>query len=161
MFPAASNATLLACPLEGPFKGRRNDPSGLYQSTAPCKSGGVPTSSSATNTSPPVEGGPFETVTVTAADVAVLPAASRAMTVRVWGPSLVPRVFHWRLYGAAGSSGPRLAPSSWNWTRSTPTLSEAVAVTLIVPDTGSPLAGAVRLTVGGVVSFETVTMTVA
>src|SRR6266513_3190375 len=84
MFPAASNATLLACPLEGPFKGRRKDPSGLYQSTAPCKSGGVPTWSSATNTSLPVEGGPFETVTVTVADVAMLPAASRAMARRVW-----------------------------------------------------------------------------
>src|SRR6266480_4799678 len=62
MFPAASNATLLACPLETPFKVCRNDPSGLYQSTAPCKSGGVPTWSSATNISPPVEGGDVSTV---------------------------------------------------------------------------------------------------
>src|SRR5438034_152556 len=93
MFPAASNATLLACPLEGPFKGRRKDPSGLYQSTAPCKSGGVPTWSSATSTSLRVEGGPFETVTVTVADVVVLPAASRATAVRVCDPLLVAVVF--------------------------------------------------------------------
>jgi len=52
-----------------------------------------------------------------------------------------------------------------NWTPATPTLSEALAVTLIVPETGAPLAGDVMLTVGGVVSgggaLETVTVTEA
>jgi hypothetical protein len=42
-------------------------------------------------------------------------------------------------------------------------LSEALALTLIVPDTVAPEAGEVMLTVGGVVSgggaFETVTVT--
>src|SRR5439155_14824448 len=163
-----SNATLLACPLEGPFNFRRNDPSGMYQSTAPCKSGGVPTWSSATYTSPPVGGGPFETVTVTVADVALLPAASRTTARRVWvEPLAVVVVSHGTAYGAVVSSVPRLAPSSWNWTPATPTLSEAVAVTLTVPETVSPLAGDVRLTVGGVVSgrregsLKTVTVTVA
>src|SRR5712692_7276763 len=54
MFPAASKFTLLACPLEAPVKIRRKDPSELRHCTAPCKSGGVPSWSSATNTSPPV-----------------------------------------------------------------------------------------------------------
>jgi hypothetical protein len=45
-----------------------------------------------------------------------------------------------------------LAPSSLNWTPATATLSEAVAVTLIVPETVLPDAGDVMLTVGGVVS---------
>jgi hypothetical protein len=35
-------------------------------------------------------------------------------------------------------------------------LSEAEALTVVVPETVAPLAGAVMLTVGGVVSLETV-----
>ena len=51
------------------------------------------------------------------------------------------------------SSVERLAPSSRNWTPDTPTLSEAVAVTVVdVPATVAPLTGAVIETVGGVVS---------
>jgi hypothetical protein len=52
------------------------------------------------------------------------------------------------------SSPPRLVvPSSLNSTTATPTLSEAVAETVTaVPETVAPLAGAVRETVGGVVS---------
>src|SRR5205823_9326691 len=98
-------------------------------------------------------GGALETVTVTEAEVAVLPAASRATAIRVWVlPLAAVVVSHVREYGAAVSSVPRLAPSSLNWTPATPTLSEALAVTLVVPETGAPLAGAVMLTVGGVVS---------
>ena len=48
-----------------------------------------------------------------------------------------------------------------NCTPTTPTLSEAVAVRVTVPDTVAPLAGAVKLTVGAVVSgLSTVTVTV-
>src|SRR6266480_2839997 len=43
-------------------------------------------------------------------------------------------------------------PLYWNWTPATPTLSEASAVTVIVPETVAPDAGDVILTVGGVVS---------
>ena len=50
------------------------------------------------------------------------------------------------------SSAPRFAPSRRNWTPATPTLSEAVAVTFVVPETVAPWAGAVTETVGGVVS---------
>ena len=74
-------------------------------------------------------------------------------------------VFHETEYGALVSSAPRLLPSSMNWTPATPTLSEALAVTLIVPETIDPGAGDVMLTAGGVVSgggpLETVTVTVA
>src|SRR5207249_8268278 len=43
----------------------------------------------------------------------------------------------------------------------TPTLSEALAVTLVVPPTVAPETGEVMLTVGGVVSLNTVTVTAA
>src|SRR5439155_5160668 len=60
------------------------------------------------------------------------------------------------------SSAPRFDPSSRNCTPTTPTLSEASAVTFVVPETVAPLGGAVIDTVGGVVSgapLETVTVT--
>lgn len=47
---------------------------------------------------------------------------------------------------------PAFAPSNWNCTLATPTLSEAFAVTLTVPETVLPAAGEVIETVGGVVS---------
>ncbi len=50
------------------------------------------------------------------------------------------------------SSAPRLAPSSRNWTPATPTLSAAVAVTVVVAETVAPAVGAVTETVGGVAS---------
>src|SRR5207247_2198184 len=89
-----------------------------------------------------------------------LPAASRARAVRVCDPLLVVVVSQLTTYGALVSSAPRAAPSRKNWTPATPTLSEAVAVTDTGPETVAPLAGAVMLTVGGVVSFDTVTVTV-
>src|SRR2546426_7209755 len=50
------------------------------------------------------------------------------------------------------STGPRLTSLSLNWTLATPTLSAAVAETVIAPETALSAAGAVRDTVGGVVS---------
>jgi hypothetical protein len=55
-----------------------------------------------------------------------------------------------------------LLPSSWNWTPATATLSEAVALILIVPETVPLFVGDVIEIVGGVVStdeFFTVTLT--
>src|SRR2546426_1044200 len=103
----------------------------------------------------------FATVTVTAAAVVVLPAASRATAVNVCDALLAVVVSHAIAYGAGVSSTPRLAPSSRNWTPTTPTLVVAVARVGVVPETVAPPAGAVRLTVGGVVSLNTVTVTVA
>src|SRR6266851_4055456 len=92
------------------------------------------------------------TVTFTGAEVVVLPAASRATAVSVWLPAVAVVVFQATEYGAVVTSAPRLAPSSLNWTPTTPTLSEAVAETVTMPKMVAPLAGAVRETVGGVVS---------
>src|SRR5204862_2589 len=63
----------------------------------------------------------------------------------------------------AVSSAPRFAPSNWNWTPITATLSDAVAETVrLAPATVAPLAGAVIDTVGGVPStLFTVTLTAA
>ena len=61
------------------------------------------------------------------------------------------------------SSLPTAEPSTKNWTPETPTLSEAEALTVVVPETVAPEAGEVMLTDGGVVSgggaFDTVTVT--
>src|SRR2546427_11958971 len=67
-------------------------------------------------------------------------------------------VSHGTEYGAVVSSAPRAAPSSWNWTPTTPTLSEALAETVMLPVTVAPEVGAVMATVGAVVS-GTVTVT--
>jgi hypothetical protein len=102
------------------------------------------------------------TVTVAAAEVARLPAASRATAVRVWAPLVAVVVFQGTAYGEVVSSAPRAAPSSMNCTPATATLSAAVAVTVIVPATVEPDAGEVRAIVGGVVSeppLATVTVT--
>src|SRR5437660_11036959 len=100
----------------------------------------------------------LNTVTVTAAEVVRLPAASRATAVSVCEPLLAVVVFHDIEYGVAVSSAPRLAPSNRNCTPTTPTLSEALAVTLVVPPTVAPETGEVMLTVGGVVSWSTGTV---
>src|SRR2546427_1509436 len=97
-------------------------------------------------------GGALSTVTLTALGGVVLPAASRATAVRLWEPPATRVVFHKRAYGAAVTSAPRFAPSSLNCTPTTPTLSVALAETVIVPATVAPAAGAVSETVGGVVS---------
>src|SRR5439155_322082 len=65
------------------------------------------------------------TVTLTAADVVELPAASRATAVSVWTPFAVwASVFHVSAYGLAVISAPRFAPSTLNCTPTTATLSE-------------------------------------
>ena len=50
------------------------------------------------------------------------------------------------------SAAPRAAPSSAKLTLATPTSSPATALTVMVPLAVAPAPGAVRLTVGGVVS---------
>src|SRR5262245_11443367 len=102
---------------------------------------------------PPVCGAlVFETVTVIDA-VRVLPAASRATALTVCVPFAMLVVFHVVEYGDDVSSLPRLVPSTRNWTPATPTLSLAFAVTATeAPDTVALFAGAVRETVGSVVS---------
>src|SRR5437762_982775 len=100
-------------------------------------------------------------VTVTAREVVRFPAASRAMAVSVCEPFDAVVVFHEFEYGEAVSSAPRLAPSSCNWTPATPTLSDALADTVVVPETVEPPVGLVIETVGGVVSaVELLTVTV-
>ena len=50
------------------------------------------------------------------------------------------------------SSAPKLAPSILNCTPATPTLSEAVALSVTVADTVAPFKGELMFTAGGVVS---------
>src|SRR6266516_3901142 len=97
-------------------------------------------------------GGALDTVTVTGAEVVRLPAASRATALIVCEPLLAVAVFQETEYGALVSSAPKFAPSILNCTPATPTLSEALAVTVTVADTVCPLLGEVMLTAGGVVS---------
>src|SRR5439155_864021 len=108
-------------------------------------------------------GAALVTVTVTGAEVVVLPAASRATAVRVCEPLAAPVVFQEIEYGAVVSSAPKLAPSILNCTPATPTLSAALAVIVTVAGTVWPFAGELMLTVGGVVSgggaLATVTVT--
>src|SRR5205807_2249614 len=104
-------------------------------------------------------GGVLSTVTLTAAEVTVLPAASRAVAVNVCDPSATPAVFHATAYGADVFSAPSGAPSTKNCTPATPMLSAALALTVIVPLTAVPADGAVMAAVGGVLS--TVTLTAA
>ncbi len=95
----------------------------------------------------------LETVTETEVEVVVLPAASRATTLRTCVPFATEVVSHVSAYGAVKSSLPRLAPFSMNCTPATPTLSLAVAVTLaVVPESVAPAVGVVSETVGAVVS---------
>src|SRR5207237_122816 len=104
--------------------------------------------------------GGLTTITLTAAEVVVLPAASRATAVRVCVALVAVVAAHERAYGAVITSAPRFAPSSLNCTPTTPTLSVALAETVTMPETVAPAAGAVIDTVGGVVS-ATVTLTAA
>ena len=92
------------------------------------------------------------TVTVIVETVDTCPAASRATAVKVWLAFVAPVVFQLTLYGDVVSSLPRFAPSSLNCTPTTPTLSLAVAVTETVAETVAPFVGAVRDTVGAVLS---------
>jgi len=100
----------------------------------------------------PQETGP-DTVTATPAEVAVLPAASRATAVSVWAPGAAVAVSQDTVYGDEVASGPRSAPSSRNWTPATATSSLALAVTTTAPETVAPVDGEVIDTTGGVESI--------
>src|SRR5206468_621363 len=102
----------------------------------------------------------FDTVTVTGAEAYRSPRAEERRAGRVCEPLPTVAVFQETEYGDEVSSAPRLAPSTRNCTPATPILSEAEALTVTVPDTVAPDAGALMLTEGGVVSaFDTVTVT--
>jgi hypothetical protein len=91
---------------------------------------------------------------IAACEVAVLPPRSRATALIVCGPLVAVRVFHESVYGAVLSSEPRLAPSSLNWTPTTPTSSDAVALSVVVSESVAPAAGAVSVVVGAVRSMR-------
>jgi hypothetical protein len=93
------------------------------------------------------------TVTSTAAEVVVLPAASRATAEIRCTPEVVFAVSHWMEYGEEVSSPEMFAPSSLNCTPATPTLSDAVAVMVVMPVT-APAVGCEIVTTGAVVSLE-------
>src|SRR5436190_21138268 len=95
---------------------------------------------------------PFATATATPGDAPGLPAASYAIADTTWLPSATVCVFHEMEYGAAVTGEPTFAPSTWNCTLVTPTLSAAVATTVTAPSREAPPAGAVTVAVGGVVS---------
>ena len=94
----------------------------------------------------------FDTVTLTGTDVFVLPAASLATAVSTWAPFDTVVVFHGAEYGVLVSSAPTFTPSSLNCTPTTPTLSELVAESVVVPETVEPSAGDEIATSGSVVS---------
>src|SRR5262249_49121967 len=97
-------------------------------------------------------GAALETVTVTVAEVVVFPLVSRARALRTWVPFATVPVSQVIEYGATVSSAPKLLPSRRNCTPATATSSEAVAVTVITPETVAPAAGLVTVTEGGLVS---------
>ena len=94
----------------------------------------------------------LETVTRTGAEVAGLPVRSRASAVMSCGPFGTGRLSHWIEYGAVVSALPTSAPSTLNWTDATASSSAAAALTVTLPETVAPTAGAVTETVGAVVS---------
>src|SRR3954452_9385855 len=91
-------------------------------------------------------------VTLTDDEVVRLPASSAATPVSTWAPFAVPNVFQLRSNGAWVTGEPRSWPSSLNCTEATPTLSEADAVTLVVPISVEPAVGALSDTAGACVS---------
>src|SRR5262245_36456199 len=92
------------------------------------------------------------TVTETAAEVAVLPAASRATAVNVWAPLGALVLSQVIEKGAEVSSGPGFAPSGLNCTPATAVSSVALAEMVTTPATVAPAAGAASDTRGAVVS---------
>src|SRR5262249_61843180 len=77
---------------------------------------------------------------------------TRAPADGVWAPLAGVVVPHVTAWGGVAPWTPRLPPSSLNWTPATPTLSAALADTVILPLTVAPPSGAVRAIVGGVAS---------
>ncbi len=106
----------------------------------------------------PVGGGVvvLSTVTETGVDVPVLPAASRARTVMVCAPFESVVVSSVKLYGLVVSSVPITVPSTSSVTPTTPMLSVALALTVVVPERVEPPAGLVTVAVGLVVSLVVV-----
>src|SRR5262245_50630572 len=82
------------------------------------------------------------TVTATEVLVIVLPAGSRATACRTWLPGVTFVVSQTAAYGIDVTSAPRGAPSTKNWTPTTPTLSDAIAQTETRLKTVDPAAGA-------------------
>jgi hypothetical protein len=80
-----------------------------------------------------------------------LPFASVALARRVWVPFADFVVSQTYLYGEAVNGLPTAAPSSWNCTLVTLTLSATAAKTVTLPDSVAPTAGEVIATVGAVV----------
>ena len=102
----------------------------------------------------------LETVIVTPVLVPRFPLGSWAAAATVWLPFVSVVVSNDVEYGALVTCGPALAPSTRNCTKETGLSgSVAVAVSVIVPETVAPFAGAVTVTTGGVVSDWTVKLT--
>src|SRR5580700_8228874 len=92
------------------------------------------------------------TVMETTELVALLPAVSMATAVRECLPLVSVPVLRDAEYGTLVLRAPKFEPSTWNCTLAIATLSEALAVTVMVPETVAPEAGEVMETLGGVVS---------
>jgi len=94
------------------------------------------------------------TVTDTPALVLELFAESVAMALSICGPLVAVVVSQLKLYPgpAPVTTLPRLAPSNWNCTPVSDTISTALAVTVTVPLSIAPAAGAVTATDNGVAS---------
>src|SRR5882672_9456198 len=90
---------------------------------------------------------PLRTVTATVA-VLVNPSESLATALHVCGPFGYDAVLRVLLKGAFFISVPRLFPSSLNWTPMSLPLSEAAALTVMVPCTAALFAGLVIDTAG-------------
>ena len=92
------------------------------------------------------------TVTAAPAELLEFPAASNALAVYVCEPSLMAVVSSVALNGAAVTVAHKVVPSHQYSTLLTPTLSDAEQVRFMVPLIVLPEVGAVRVTLGAVVS---------
>src|SRR4051812_6496252 len=100
---------------------------------------------------------PASTVTLTACEVRLLPAASRAMAVSTCGPVGADSDTE---NGAAVSSGPALAPSTWNCTPATPV--DPAALIVKVRDSAAPSDGEViDMVIGSGVAVKSTPVTSA
>src|ERR1700730_8767948 len=100
----------------------------------------------------PSEDDPFWTITVIGADVVALPAASRAVAVKICVPFEKGVVSHDRVYGRAVNSAPRSFPSTLSCTPTTLMLSRASAETETVRDTVAFSMGSITAAEGAVMS---------
>ena len=92
----------------------------------------------------------------------LLPAVFPELSVAITPMECVPLEtvgFQEMEYGAVVNNMPRFPLSRVNCTLAIPTLPEAVAETVTIPETIAPLAGEVIVTMGAL--FETMTVTVA